>query len=144
MATVEFDRLMAVETNKNRIKKGDINAEILNTVNHLCAEFAKRMNAADKKAADAEKERKAEAERLEAARRALAEPPVEPEPEPEPEPTQVAWTVVDEVVVINETIRLASLLHTEAQIMMRLETYGPERFLEWAAAQMALDDKFGA
>jgi hypothetical protein len=142
--TVEFDRLMAVETNKNRIKKGDINAELLNTVNHLCAEFAKRMNAADKKAADAEKTRKEEAERLEAARRALAEPPVEPEPEPEPEVEAVAWTLEDGVVVINETIRLAETLHSEAQIQLRLDTYGPERFLEWAAQQMALDDAFGA
>jgi len=140
--TVEFDRLMAVETNKNRINKANINAAIMKTVERICADFANDMMKADKAADAAEETRRAEAERLEAARRALADPV--PEALDQEVETQVAWTVEDGVVVINETIRLAAPLHTEAQIQLRLDTYGPERFLDWAVQQMALDDGFGA
>jgi hypothetical protein len=139
--TVEFDRLMAVETNKNRINQANINVAIMKTVERICADFANDMMKDDKAADAAENTRKAEAEAIEAARR---EPTVE---EPEPEVEQAGWTVEGDAIVVRGTdveVRLDARLYNVEQIQRRFDRYGAAPFLEWVVEQKALDDKFGA
>jgi hypothetical protein len=135
----DFDRLMGVQINKSHIKPDDINEAILKTVKHLCDEFAKCMNKLD---TAAEAARKAAADAAAAAEGgATAEATAEEEEEEDVAAGAIHLDMVDGGIQVSGGPEgpLVLTLGTLEQLQMRLDAYGPERFLTYARAQLELD-----